>query len=234
MPAATKTETVEISHWATGRMLFSCEVEAGLSDSLKIGAAVKIAFKAGARLDGARLVGARLDGARLDGASLDGAILVGASLDGARLDGARLDGARLVGASLDGAILVGASLVGARLVGASLVGARLDGAILDGARLDGASLVGARIVGARLDGARLDGARDILDCGTPHGWRVVVVKHKDGIRIAAGCRWFTFSAAVEHWTGRSDRQLMLPLLTYIRAACEINGWALDDAPKSEG
>ncbi|KPH79419.1 hypothetical protein AE618_18840 [Bosea vaviloviae] len=98
--------------------------------SVKLGLAVKWAFRTGASLDGASLVGASLVGARLDGARLDGASLVGARLVGARLDGARLDGASLVGARL----------VGARLDGASLVGASLDGASLDGASLDGASL----------------------------------------------------------------------------------------------
>ncbi|WP_199086025.1 pentapeptide repeat-containing protein [Bosea sp. ASV33] len=172
------------SRW-TGALQFTAEIDCADDEprSVKLGLAVKWAFRTGASLVGASLDGARLDGARLDGASLvgarlDGASLVGASLvgasldgarldgarldgarlDGARLDGARLDGARLDGARLDGARLDGASLVGARLVGARLDGASLVGASLDGARLDGASLVGASLDGARLDGARLDGA----------------------------------------------------------------------------
>jgi len=171
-----QTEALEIKHWRDGRVLFSCQVEIGLSLGQKRGVAVKLAFAAGA------------------------------SLDGASLDGARLDGARLVGASL-----VGARLDGARLVGASLVGARLDGA----------SLVGARLVGARLDGAE-----GILDCGTPHGYRVAIVRHDDGIRLLAGCRWFTMDAAATHWSARKDRTLMMPLLEYIKAAVAIKGWKL--------
>ena len=115
------------SRW-TGSVQFTAEIDCDESEprSVKLGLAVKWAFRTGA--------------------SLDGASLVGASLVGARLVGARLVGARLVGARLDGASLVGARLVGASLDGASLVGARLDGASLDGASLDG----------ARLDGASLD------------------------------------------------------------------------------
>ena len=124
-----------------------------------------------------------------------------AALDGARLDGARLDGARLVGASLDGASLVGARLDGARLVGASLVGASLVGAL------------------------------GIIDIGTPNGWRLVAVRHESGIMVAAGCRWFTFSAAVSHWRNRQDRKETRAALEYIRALCNIKGWKLgEDAP----
>ena len=124
-----------------------------------------------------------------------------AALDGARLDGARLDGARLDGARLDGASLVGARLDGARLVGASLVGASLVGAL------------------------------GIIDIGTPNGWRLVAVRHESGIMVAAGCRWFTFSAAVSHWRNRQDRKETRAALEYIRALCNIKGWKLgEDAP----
>ena len=74
------------NRWS-GDVQFTADIDCSKSDSvyLKLGLAVKWAYKTGARLVGARL---------------DGASLVGASLDGARLDGARLDGA-----SLDGALI---------------------------------------------------------------------------------------------------------------------------------
>ena len=86
----------------TGDLQFTADIDCAESEytSVKVGLAVKWAYKTGASLDGARLDGARLDGARLVGARLVGASLVGASLVGASLDGARLDGARLDGASL--------------------------------------------------------------------------------------------------------------------------------------
>ncbi len=161
------------------------------------------------------LFSAEVDATLSKGAQLKVA-LEKAALDGARLDGARLDGARLVGASLDGASLVGARLDGARLDGASLVGARLDG---------------ARLVGASLVGASLVGALGIIDIGTPNGWRLVAVRHESGIMVAAGCRWFTFSAAVSHWRNRQDRKETRAALEYIRALCNIKGWKLgEDAP----
>jgi hypothetical protein len=125
-----------------------------------------------------------------------------------------------------GAAIKIAVKAGANLAGAYLADANLAGAILAGANLAGAYLAGAYLAGADLAGANLAGAKSLLDCGTPHGWRIAAVAHEDGIRIAAGCRWFTFAAAVEHWRGRDDRRLMPPLLAYIKAAVELNGWRL--------
>lgn len=128
-------------------------------------------------------------------------------------------------------------------VGLATVGLKLGAAVriaieaqanLHGASLPGANLSGANLLSADLRGADLKGAHGALDCGAPHGWRIVVVLHDDGIRIAAGCRWLTFSAAVDHWRNRDDRKLMPPLLAYIRAACAINGWPLDEDRLVEG
>ena len=210
MPDAqeAQTETFQIKSWIDGSILFECQVEASLTIGKKLGFAVKAAVKAGASLDGASLVGASLDGASLDGASLRNASLDGASLVGASLDGASLDGASLRNASLDGA----------SLVGASLRNASLDGASLRNASLDGASLVGAQ---------------HAIDIGSPNGWHVVVVKHDGGIRIAAGCRWFTWRAAVEHWRDRDDRKETRAALDYIKAVCAIKGWPLGDEDTKE-
>ena len=121
-----------------------------------------------------------------------------------------------------------------RLAGAVIYTAEVEaGLATDGLKL-GAAVKIAVGVGAYLADANLAGAKYLLDCGTPHGWRIVVVRHNDGIRIAAGCRWLTFSAAVEHWRNRNDRALMPPLLAYIRAACAINGWPLDEDRLVEG
>ena len=80
----------EVKNRFTGEVQFTAEIEAvdDASTSVKLGLAVKWAFKARAYLDGANLAGANLDGA-----NLDGAYLARANLDGANLDGANLDGA---------------------------------------------------------------------------------------------------------------------------------------------
>jgi hypothetical protein len=50
--------------------------------------------------------------------------------------------------------------------------------------------------------------------------------------IVAGCRCFTYDEAVAHWTAMGvERQLMLPLLEYIKQAIEIRGWVLRPKPK---
>ena len=115
----------EVKNRFTGEVQFTAEIEAvdDASTSVKLGLAVKWAFKARAYLDGANL-----DGANLAGANLAGAYLAGANLDGANLDGANLDGANLARANLDGAYLARANLARANLDGANLDGANLDGA----------------------------------------------------------------------------------------------------------
>ncbi|MFP5204059.1 MAG: pentapeptide repeat-containing protein [Acidobacteriota bacterium] len=154
------------------------------------------------------------------------ALKLGAAVKIAIKAGANLAGANLAGANLADADLADADLAGANLADANLAGANLARAYLAGANLARADLAGADLADANLAGANLARAKSLLDCGTPHGWRVVIVAHDDGIRIAAGCRWFTFSAAVKHWRNREDRQLMQPLLAYIEAAAKIKGWRL--------
>jgi hypothetical protein len=212
-----KTEILNIKHRNTNSILFSCAVDVNLSLENKLGVAIKLALQAGANLGGAYLEGANLKGANLKGANLGGAYLEGANLGGAYLGGAYLGGANLEGANLGGANLEGANLEGAYLGGANLEGAYLGGAYLGGANLEGANL----------EGAYLSGAGGMVDCGTPHGYRIIIVKHEDGIRIAAGCRWMTFSVGVEYWKNEGSRKaLSSPLLEYIKAIAETLGWPL--------
>ena len=181
------------------------------------------------RLAGAVIYTAEVEaGLATDGLKLGAAVKIAVGVD------ANLAGADLAGADLARAHLAGAYLADANLAGADLARADLAGANLAGANLADANLARAHLAGANLADANLAGAKYLLDCGTPHGWRIVVVRHNDGIRIAAGCRWLTFSAAVEHWRNRNDRALMPPLLAYIRAACAINGWPLDEDRLVEG
>jgi hypothetical protein len=88
--------------------------------ALRLGEAVKQAFREGANLTGADLTGADLTGAYLRGANLGGADLRGADLRGADLGGANLGGADLRGADLRGANLEGAYLEVSGLKGADL------------------------------------------------------------------------------------------------------------------
>ncbi len=130
---------------------------------------------------------------------------------------ANLSGANLRRVDLSGADLSGADLSGANLSGAYLRGADLSGANLSGANLSGAYLRGAYLSEAYLSGAYLRGADGILDLGNPYGWRVVAVWHPDGVRIVAGCHWFTLVEAQTHWKSMAGRDLMPYLLATAEA-----------------
>ena len=151
-----------------GAVQFTAEIDCddAVTQSVKVGLAVKWAVKSGAdlrgaNLHGADLYGANLRGANLHGANLRGADLYGANLRGAKLRRANLHGANLYGANLYWANLYWANLRGAYLRGANLRGADLYGADLYGADLRGANLHGANLHGANLHGANLYGAEDI-------------------------------------------------------------------------
>ena len=82
----------EIKNRWTGAVQFTAEIEADENTplSIKVGLAVRWAYKSGADLSGADLSGAVLSGAVLRGADLSGADLSGAILSGADLSGADL------------------------------------------------------------------------------------------------------------------------------------------------
>jgi hypothetical protein len=130
-----------LNRW-TGNIQFTAEIDCDetLSPRLKMGLAVKLAFKSGADLRGADLSGAVLSGADLRDAVLRGAVLRGADLSGADLSGADLSDADLSDADLRCAVLRDADLRDAVLRGAVLSGADLRGADLSGADLRGAVL----------------------------------------------------------------------------------------------
>jgi uncharacterized protein YjbI with pentapeptide repeats len=96
----------DITNRFTGSVISTADLDASLDgewSSVKLGAAVKLAFKSGADLSEANLSGAGLSEADLSGANLSDANLSGAYLSGANLSGAYLSGANLSGAGLSGA-----------------------------------------------------------------------------------------------------------------------------------
>ena len=105
---------IEIKNRFTGAVQVTADIECDDDTcySVKLGLAIRWAFKTGADLEGAYLGGAYLGGAYLEGAYLRGAYLRGAYLEGADLRGAYLEGAYLEGADLEGAYLGGADLGG--------------------------------------------------------------------------------------------------------------------------
>ena len=138
----------EIRNRWNGNIQYKCDLDVALdtaAPSLRLGAAIKIAYNSGADLSDADLRGADLRGADLRGADLSGADLRGAVLRGTVLRGAVLSGTVLRDAVLRDAVLRGTVLRGAVLSGADLSGADLRGTVLRGADLRGAVLSGAKI-----------------------------------------------------------------------------------------
>jgi len=113
-----------------------------------------------------------------------------ANLSGAYLSGASLSDANLSGAYLSGAYLRGASLSDANLSGAYLSGAYLSGADLSGASLSGANLSGASLSDADLSGEKVTRTFAAVDRSDGYQFRAFELE-AGGIKIQAGCRWFT-------------------------------------------
>ena len=207
----------EIKHRWTGAVLFTAELGAeyeAKSDGVTLGAAIKLAFRARANLAGANLTGANLTGADLARAYLADAYLAGANLARAYLADAYLAGADLAGANLAGAYLAGADLAGANLTGANLARANLAGA----------DLARANLAGADLEGADLAGAVDVIDAGTPNGWRAIGWRRNGVLRVRVGCRDFTVAEGREYWRGESERREVMAALDYIEAVARLRGW----------
>ena len=106
-------------------------------------------------------------------------------------------------ADLAGAYLAGADLAGADLAGADLARADLARADLAGANLAGANLAGANLAGAYLARALIKGevvarlfasVQRLEDPYTFHAFELEV----GGVKIMAGCRWFTLSEFTDH------------------------------------
>lgn len=80
--------------------------------------------------------------------------------------------------------------------------ADLTGADLSYANLTGADLTYANLTGADLYGANLTGAAGVYYAiiGPVDGWMVALTLTSEGLRISAGCRYFSFPEAREHWS----------------------------------
>ena len=140
-------------------------------------------------------------GEAVEQAVLSRADLNRADLSGANLYGANLSSANLTGANLSSANLSRADLTGADLFGANLSRANLSRADLSGADLNRANLSRADLTGADLSRADLSRAKGVhyATIGPVDGWMVSLTLTSGGLRISAGCRYFSVPEAREHW-----------------------------------
>ena len=156
--------------------------------------------------------------AKSDGVTLGAAIKLAFR---ARAD---LADAYLAGAFLARANLAGANLAGAYLADAYLAGAFVARADLAGANLARADLADAYLAGAFLARANLAGAVDVIDAGTPNGWRAIGWRRNGVLRVRVGCRDFTVAEGREYWRGESERREVMAALDYIEAVARLRGW----------
>jgi hypothetical protein len=159
-------------------------------------------------------------GADLRDADLSGAVLRGAVLRDAVLRDADLSGADLRDADLSGAVLRGADLSDADLRDADLSGAVLRGAVLRDAVLRDADLSGAKITRILASANRGDGY-------TFYAFEL----EAGGVKIKAGCRWFTVSEFRAHILAKypdTDKATETgDILDFIEARCRALGVALE-------
>ena len=105
-----------------------------------------------------------------------------------------------------------ADLRSANLHGADLSDADLSGANLSGADLRDADLRGVNLSYALLRGCIYGHSASAISLGTdPRGYDFVAIRHDDGWRIKAGCRWFTLPAAISHWIEVNNRDALARL-----------------------
>ena len=88
----------------------------------------------------------------------------------------------------------------ANLSGAKFSGANLSRANLSQANFFWADLSRTNFFQADLSGTNFSRAVAIIDAGIdPRGYRFIGVRHGDTLYIKAGCRWFVYADALEHW-----------------------------------
>jgi uncharacterized protein YjbI with pentapeptide repeats len=126
------------------------------------------------------------------------------------LSGLVLSGAKFHACDFRETDLSDSNLAGADLTDALLVDANLSCAALDHANFARANLTGAKLLDASTETADFTDCIGIVDAGTdPRGYRFIGVKQSDGTwMVKAGCRWFTMSRAIEHWTDRGNYDAM--------------------------
>jgi hypothetical protein len=133
----------------------------------------------------------------LDGQGGKRADFQGANLYEVDLSGADLQRANLAGADLQRVDLWGANLSCADLRRADLSEADLRGANLDGADLTGVDLFGTHVEGAKRGNSTLKSFKALTPRSDGHTF--FLWDTEQGWRVEAGCHWFTFKEADQHW-----------------------------------
>lgn len=109
-------------------------------------------------------------------------------------------------------------------LGAAVKIAVKAGANLAGADLAGAYLAGAYLAGADLADADLADAIDVIDAGTPNGWRAVGWRRDGVLRVRVDCQDFSIAEGRAYWDAKADRREVMAALDYIEAVARLREW----------
>jgi len=66
---------------------------------------------------------------------------------------------------------------------------------------------------------------DATDLGWADGYRKCIAQVDGVAYIGAGCRWFTLSDAIAHWSAKPDRVMTMCLMESALAIAGLNGWS---------
>jgi len=69
-----------------------------------------------------------------------------------------------------------------------------------------------------------DCSGDVIQAGTPDGWRCYGHKKDGQLLIVAGCRKKTLAEARAYWAGKNDRREVLAAVEYIASVAALKGW----------
>ena len=100
----------------------------------------------------------------------------------------------------------------------------VEAAVKARANLADANLADANLAGVNLAGANLAGANQMIDAGTPNGWRTVGWLRDGYLSIRVGCRDKRLAEGREYWDGKDDRREVLAALDYIEKIAVLRGW----------
>lgn len=222
-----------------GKTIFVAEIETGVdeSDAIRLHRALQVAKRKQADLAFVNLSNAILDDVDLSDMTLYGANFENSSLRFAKFAGSVLTNATFSNAfgtyaDFKNAYLDSACFDGASLAYANFAAAILDNAVFHYSYLQDANFCNAQLRNTEFKHTPFTYTKGIIDGGQRRdGYRFLAVRHDDGIRFAAGCRWFTIKEAYEHWEhkrgGTSLGDETFARLEMMERIARRYGWPID-------
>ncbi len=177
----------------------------------------------------ANLSGYDLRGINLSGRDLRGINLSGSNLSESDLSESDMSGCNLSCSNLYGSNLSESDLNMSDLSHSDLSNSDLSHSDLGHSDLSHSYMSGCNLSCSNLRDSDMHDARGIFCVGPCDGWTLYAVRHPDGPRIKAGCRWFTVAEARAHWcdehrSGWEHAEKMLAGVNALLALGRVHGW----------